>query len=139
MASALRQPRIARLIAAALSFAVVFASIVGAAAHAGEHGHHRHHHHDHHHGTGTISPDADHAAHHAPVAGSHIDFQSIADDEPQHAGCLDFTCHGGVAVLGATTPWDVGFWPEAAIFPWRTQALDAVSPARLDRPPKSLV
>jgi|SoiMethySBSTD1v2_1073268.scaffolds.fasta_scaffold85098_3 hypothetical protein len=135
MARALRQLRMSRMIAAALSLAVLVASVVGAAAHAREHGHHGHHH-----GAGSISSDADRGALYAPVA-EYIELLVIVDDEPQpitqHAGCLDFICHGGVAV--PTTPWNVGSWPQAAVFPWRARSLVSMSPARLDRPPKSRV
>jgi len=137
--SALRQTYIARLSAVALSLALMVASIVGGAAHAREHGHHSHHHH----GAAPVSAHVGHGTPHAPVGGSHLDFQSVADDEPDsaphRAGCLDFVCHGGAAVLGAANPWIVAPWPAAAIFPWQTRALIFVSPARLDRPPKSLV
>jgi hypothetical protein len=135
MARALRQLRMSRMIAAALSLAVLVASVVGAAAHAREHGRHGHHH-----GAGSISTDADRGALYAPVA-EYIELLVIGDDEPQpitqHAGCLDFICHGGVAV--PTTPWNVGSWPQAAVFPWGGRSLVSVSPARLDRPPKSRV
>jgi hypothetical protein len=56
-----------------------------------------------------------------------------------HAGCTDFICHGGVAVLAAATAWVVSSWPEARPLPWEQRALHSVSPAGLDRPPKSLV
>jgi hypothetical protein len=127
MARRSRQSWAARLLAATLALALVVASIVGAAAHAGGH----HHHLD----------DAHHGAMAVPDGSPAADRHSGDAPEPahQHSGCLDFVCHGGLALLTAAIPWTVAAWPDRAVFPWDFESLASVSPARLDRPPKPLV
>src|SRR5262245_37093185 len=93
---------ITRLAAATLSLALVVASVVGAAAHGGACAHHApHYHHSH------AGDDADHDASHSgsqahvksgPV--SHAD-SGTGESHVQHQTCMDFVCHGGIAVLAA--------------------------------------
>jgi hypothetical protein len=146
MLKVVRQHAIARLVAATLSLALMFASIVGTAAHAR---HHAHHHHQ--------QGSAAHA--HAYVHGDHdhgdSDGSAVAADEPEsvgasaggtvpkpepaseHRDCMDFACHGGIAILAVGTGWQVAWWPQAPAVVWRSDFVASVSPARLDRPPKS--
>lgn len=125
MARRLRQTWTARIVAATLSLALVVVSIVGAGAHA----HHDLHAHPH----SSISvPDASAVGHRPGPA-------DLPEPAHQRSSCIDFICHGGLAVLPPASPWDVAVWPEATVFPRNGQPLAAVGPARLDRPPKSLV
>jgi hypothetical protein len=57
----------------------------------------------------------------------------------QHTCCMDFICHGCIAIIAGETASRFGPWHEARVLPWDGQALASVSPARLDRPPKALV
>jgi hypothetical protein len=139
MARHLRKAWAARLVAATLSLALAMAPIAGAAAHVIGHGDA----HAHHHGAiiaADSSPDPDqrsaHSEDHHRVSGAGP--ANMPEPAHQHSGCVDFVCHGGLAVLAAATAWNFTDWPKVAVFPWNTQALASVIPARLDRPPKSL-
>ena len=136
MTRRLRHGPFARLVAAVLSLCLVTASVAGAAAHAGDCAHH--------HGA-QVAIDAEHAAHALDHTAS-TDAVSPAGGggEPQesqgrHVACMDFLCHGGVAVLAAGSAWTAEDWPTARTVPWASLPLVAISPSTLDRPPKALV
>jgi hypothetical protein len=139
MARYLRKAWTGRLIAATLALALFVASFVGAIAHASGHLHG----HEHHHGT-IAAPDGSHDAdnrsahseNHQRVAG--VGAINVPGPAHQHSGCVDFACHGGLAVLATVSSWRVAAWPKTAVFPWNTRALASVSPTKLDRPPKFL-
>ncbi len=153
MARALGQRWTARLLAAMLSLALVFASLFGAAAHAGERTHHsqhrhqsqvgQHHGHDH-----AMAAQATSAAKVAAVAvWRGPQGASVAGDIPEpdgsdlrHGCCMDFICHGCMAIVAAGTGWQVTPWHnEARTLTWDAQGSACVRPSRLDRPPKPLV
>jgi hypothetical protein len=125
----------------------------GSAAHAGETSHHGQHRHQSHAGQ-------QHAHHHEAAAKTHSDHgtdrvaaapdkasgAASALDHPEpggsdrsHTCCMDFICHGGIAIIAGDTGAQFVTWHEARVLPWDGQALASVSPARLDRPPKALV
>lgn len=142
-----------RLLAAAASLALVLASLFGSAAHACETGHHGQHRHQSHaggqhahhqgaparavsgHGTATIAVVA---AHDKPAASALEHHQSGVPDRTQGC-CMDFICHGCIAIVTGETGSQFVPWHEARVLPWDSQALPSVSPTRLDRPPKALV
>jgi hypothetical protein len=153
MARASAQGWTARLLAAVASLALVLASLLGSAAHACEtshHGQHRHQshaggQHAHHHGAAT-NAHSDHgtdsvvATHGKPDAtASALDHPEPGGPDRQHACCMDFICHGCIAIIAGDSGAQLVTWQEARILPWDGQALASVSPARLDRPPKALV
>jgi hypothetical protein len=152
MARASAQGWTARLLAAVASLALVLASLLGSAAHACEtshHGQHRHQshaeQHAHHHaaaanahpGHGTDSVVAAHGKPNATT--SALDHPEPGGPDRQHSCCMDFICHGCIAIVAGDNGAQLVTWQEARILPWDGQALASVSPARLDRPPKALV
>ena len=140
MARALAIRWFCRLFGGALSIALVIASTVGAAAHANGCGHHAQH--AHHAGPNVVD-----LADHGSLATNGESAQLGSDDrgidtrlpDPTHSSCLDFCCHGGVAVLSSAAGWDSTSWSEAQLLPWTNRVLASVGPTRLDRPPKSFV
>jgi hypothetical protein len=142
MAKRLGQSWTARLVAITVSLALVAASVFGAGSHARGHSHHAG---DPSHAS--AAPDAAVTAHHHHATASSTNHRSASGigtpDLPEsthhHPECMDFVCHGGIAVLVAALPWTAAVWPRRAVAPWDTRALASVSPARLDRPPKPLV
>jgi hypothetical protein len=124
----------------AVSLVLAVSSIIGAGCHAGVH-HHQAGSHHHKIAASENSPKADHLATHSGDERALFGAGDANVPEPahQHSGCMDFICHGGLAVLASATSWIVAGWPEKAVLPRDMQALVSVSPARLDRPPKSFV
>lgn len=151
-----------RLLAAMTALALAVASLIGSAAHACEasrQGQHRHH--------NSISDQVGYnapgyqeaaraatpvrASHYTLAAGGHAARQGPhtagpAADLPQsdggdrnHACCMDFICHGCVAVIDSQAAAQFMAWESVRSLPWDAQAPASISPARLDRPPKSLV
>jgi len=153
MARAPGQRWTARLLAAVASLALVLASLLGSAAHACEtshHGQHRHQshagqQHAHHHGA-AAKGHSDHgtdrvvaAPDKASGAASALDHPEPGGSDRSHTCCMDFICHGCIAVIAGDAGAQLVTWHEARVLPWDGQALASVSPARLDRPPKALV
>jgi hypothetical protein len=116
-------PIVRRFIGVILTFALVLAGIVGVEAHA-HHGLHQHNH-----ALTDASRVASQDAHH-----EHAD-QDGKPPANHHCGdCLDFVCHGGLAVL--PTIDDLSLPPVSAILTALTEfALVGRRPAPLDRPP----
>jgi hypothetical protein len=157
MARALGQRWAARLLAAVTAVGLVLASLVGSAAHACEtsrHGQHRHQ-------SLVGSPVGSQAGHHvaarqqaaavaASAHASHVkgtvdrhgpdaaDLPETDGGDRDHACCMDFICHGCIAVIANETGSQLLSWRDVCRLPWDAQAPASVSPARLDRPPKSL-
>jgi hypothetical protein len=152
MARALGQRWTARLLAAVASLALVLASLLGSAAHACEtshHGQHRHQshveQHTHHHGV-AANAHSDHATDAVVAAHDKPSATAAASDLPgsngpdrSHTCCMDFICHGCIAIIAGDTGSQFVTWQEARVLPWDAQALASISPSRLDRPPKALV
>jgi hypothetical protein len=166
MAHTLGQGWTTRLLAAMSALALTLASLIGSAAHACEasrHSQHRHHssvssqagsqvsyntagHQE----AATAATPVD-AAHDTVAAGGHAAGQGPhmavpAADLPQsdggdrnHACCMDFICHGCIAVIDSQAGAQFMAWEPLRSLPWDAQAPASVSPARLDRPPKPLV
>ena len=128
----LRHAWITRLVAATVSIAFALSSFIGATAHAGSYHHSAaaHHH---------VVAAADHF--HSNTAPSISPIGAVDPAEPahKHSGCMDFICHGGLAVLAAATSWQLTDWSPKPVFRLTTVAVALASPSRLDRPPKPLV
>jgi hypothetical protein len=144
MAKALRRQWTARFLAATLSLALSFALVFGTAVHARDHAHHhgdaaRHasHHHHHHHVANQPGEEAVTAAH----EDGGVLAANAGADEPDHKtlhhNCLDFICHGGIAILANGDGWQAPWWPEGRPRIWQSDHVVSVSPARLERPPKA--
>lgn len=148
------------------ALALAVASLIGSAAHACEASRHSQHRHqsslsnqasDQ---VGYNAPDYQEAAraatpvrasHYTVAAGGHAARQGPhtagpAADLPQsdggdrnHACCMDFICHGCIAVIDSQAAAQFMAWEPVRSLPWDAQAPASISPARLDRPPKSLV
>jgi hypothetical protein len=161
MAHTLGQGWTTRLLAAMSALALTLASLIGSAAHACEasrHSQHRHH--------SSVSNQVSHNAadyqeaaaaavpghaSHDTAAGGHAAGQGPqmagpTGDLPQsdggdrnHACCMDFICHGCIAVIDSESGAQFMAWEPVRSLPWDAQAPASVSPARLDRPPKPLV
>ena len=137
MARALRQLWVARLLATGLSFALIVASLAGTTVHARDHSQH------HHWGVSHADGHA-HAGHSAAIVATADagGLTSLSHDvpaaDPRHNGCLDFLCHGGVAILAMGAGLQIAGWREPLLPFWPSDALSAVRPAALERPPKSL-
>jgi hypothetical protein len=151
MARAPGQRWTARLLAAVASFALAVASLLGSAAHACESGHHGQHRHQ--------AQVGNQGAHHHEAAKAHSEGSSDAVARPhgtasvaavssqsepsgsdrKHTCCMDFICHGCIAIIAGETASHVAPRNEARVLPWDARALASMNPARLDRPPKSLV
>jgi hypothetical protein len=144
MTQILRQAWIRRLVAAAMSLALLVVSTVGAAAHGAGCGHppgprgHQH---------VAMTPSApaaavtQHAMHAQDSQGAAGDNQpgTAPTVDPGHGGCLDFMCHCCIALPAGASTWTHDWLLGAADFSWSSRALHAHGPAGFDRPPKSFV
>ena len=147
MARVLRRHWIRRLLAATVSLVLAVASTLGVAAHARDHAHH-------HDGAASqavhqLTHHGDHAAQHAgeeAVAAAEEDGRAFAagaagPEAPKpkalYHDCMDFVCHGGIAILASVDSWQAPWWPQGRLVAWQSDHVVCVSPARLDRPPKA--
>ncbi|MGE0853279.1 MAG: hypothetical protein AB7O44_27330 [Hyphomicrobiaceae bacterium] len=147
MARVLRRHWIGRLLAATLSLGLALASTFGAAARARDHVHHHDgaapqavHQHFHYGDLGAHQPDEEAATtveeggrtFAASAAGA-----GVPKPDPLHHTCMDFVCHGGIAILASVGSWQAPWWPQGRLVAWQSDHVVCVSPARLDRPPKA--
>jgi len=126
----LKQRWPARLISAVAMVMLLWTSAIGAYAHAL--GHHHHHH------------DGGHGTHKHALAG-----QAVASPDGQDQGsaaqpgpterfcCCDVICHGGYAILQASSMPLAPVRPRAERVP--TERAEGTQPPSLDRPPRSPV
>jgi hypothetical protein len=126
----LKQRWPARLISALATFVLLWTSAIGAHAHAV--GHHHHHH------------PGGHGTHKHALPGSAV---AAPDDQNQsngsqpcpadHIGCCDLMCHGGYAILQASSVLLTPVSP--AVVPVLAEGAEGTHPPSLDRPPRSPV
>lgn len=141
------------------ALALAVASLIGSAAHACEASRHSQHRHQSSLGnqaSDQVGYDAQGyqeaarahytlAAHgHAADRGLHTsgpaaDLPRSDGGDRNHACCMDFICHGCIAVIDSQAAAQFMAWESVGSLPWDAQAPASISPARLDRPPKSLV
>jgi hypothetical protein len=120
-------PIVRRFLSVVLTYALVLAGVVGVEAHA----HHASAVHQHTHSLA----DAAHVASDDATSGHEHAHRDGKAPATHHCGdCLDFVCHGGLAVL--PTIDDLSLPPASAILTALTEfALVGRRPAPLDRPP----
>ena len=134
-----RKAGLRRFLSAALSLALIVASVLGVRSHAG--------HNEHHHRTASTIDVL--IAHPAKLAAELVpdlttEQVSAADVEHgdttrhDHGTCNDMVCHGGFAVLAAISTL-VHFELQPMRWLWSDQSGGRASSLTLDRPPKALV
>ena len=127
-----RQSAVSRLLSALQSVVLIAAVALGSHAHSNVGGHH-------HHAVGQVD------AMIAPMfhgdiyeATSAIDARGRGTLKQNHADCMDFHCHGGLAIV-ATDCQVMAITQQGVQFPCRSEVTNRRGSFSLDRPPKAVV